>query len=66
MLPSQVLEQADVLDYYVMDVANSYEQYQRQQSEAKQTGKPAPVSLSVEQMNSMLERVKNVSKVSKR
>lgn len=49
-----------------MDVAYSYEQYQRQQAEARQTGKPAPVSLSREQMNTMLERVKNDSKASKR
>lgn len=66
LLPSQVLTQADTLDYYVMDVAHSYEQYQRQLAEAKVSGKPMPANLTVDQMQNMLERVKNDSEASKK
>jgi len=49
-----------------MDVAHSYEQYQRQLAEAKVSGKPMPANLTVDQMQNMLERVKNDSEASKK
>jgi len=58
-LPSTVLRQGDTLDMYVMDVALAWEQYVREREDAKSKGLPNPApKLSVEQMQTMLERVK--------
>lgn len=60
LLPSEVIQRADVFDMYVMDTALAWEQYCQQAAEARANGaaKPAP-NLSQEQMLKMLERVKN-------
>jgi len=59
LLPSQVLEQADTLDYLVMDIAQAYERYQREKSEARSRGQapPAP-DLPINTLQDMIERVR--------
>ena len=59
VLPSTVMSTADTLDYYVMDVANSYHQYQQGQAERKRSGQPPPApALSINKMQEMIERVR--------
>jgi hypothetical protein len=55
-LPSEVLERATVLDFRIMDVADSYLNYQRTIAE---TGRPPPPKLSIDQMQAMMDKVKN-------
>lgn len=59
MLPSQVLAQADTLDYMVLDVAVTYQRYLNDREQAKNKGQPPPApNLSVNKMKEMIERVK--------
>lgn len=60
LLPSAVLAQADSLDYYVMDVAQSYQRYVQQRAEAKGQGRPgpAPDNLTVNKMQDMIAKVR--------
>lgn len=59
LLPSEVIQRADVLDMYVMDTALAWEHYCREQAEAKSKGiaPPAP-KIAQDEMLKMLERVK--------
>lgn len=60
LLPSEVIQRADVFDMYVMDTALAWEQYCNQQAEAKSRGGPPPApKLSEGEMLKMMERVKN-------
>lgn len=59
LLPTTVLTQADSLDYYVMDVAISYQRYLQDKEDAKTPGRtPAAPNLSVNKMQEMIERVR--------
>ena len=59
LLPSEVLNRADALDYLVMDVSTSWQRREQDLAEAKSKGvaPPAP-ELSINTMQQMLERVK--------
>lgn len=60
LLPSQVLDQADTLDVYVMDLAIAYQNYQRAAAEAKAKGLPPPADhLPINKLQEMMERVRN-------
>lgn len=63
LLPTTVLSQADSLDYYVMDVAMSYQRYLQDKEDAKTSGRaPTAPNLTVNKMQEMIERVRgNVS-----
>jgi hypothetical protein len=60
LLPSQVMCQADALDYYVMDVAQAYQRYIQEREEAKHRGapSPAPSNLTVNKMQEMIAKVR--------
>lgn len=54
-----MLRDADVLDYIVMDVAQSWERYCREEAEAKAKGKPPPrPDLTINKMQEMLDKVR--------
>jgi len=59
LLPSQVLDLADTLDFLVMDVSLAYHRYEREKSEAKAKGMapPAP-DLPLNTLQEMVERIK--------
>ena len=65
-LPSVAIRTADTLDLFVLDVARSWENFQREQAEAKQNGKPQGHDIPVNTLQEMVERVKNGSKKDKR
>jgi hypothetical protein len=50
-----VLERATTLDFRIMDVALSYENYQRYIAE---NGRPPSPKLSIDQMQAMMDKVK--------
>lgn len=58
LLPSQVLEQADTLDYLVMDVAISWHRAQQEAAETG-SGQKAVPNLPVNKLQDMIERVRN-------
>ena len=60
MLPSAVLDQADALDYYVMDVSMAYQRYLQDRADAKAKGlpPPAPSNLTVNKMQEMIAKVR--------
>lgn len=59
VLPTEVLAKADTLDYYVMDVAMSYQRYMQDKEEAKTSGRaPTAPNLTVNKMQEMIERVR--------
>ena len=59
LLPSQVLDQADTLDFLVMDVSLAYQRYEREKADAKSKGvaPPAP-NLPLHTLQDMVERIK--------
>lgn len=59
LLPSEFIRRADTMDLVIMDLACSYQRYRQEQEESKQKGVPVAPKLSIEQMKSMMERVKN-------
>jgi len=59
LLPSEVIQRADVFDMYVMDTALNWEQYCQREAEAKHKGVPVTPDLSQDQLLKMMERVKN-------
>ena len=65
LLPSEFIRRADTVDLYIMDLACSYTRFQQDQAEAKSKGlAPPSAQLSIEQMQSMMERVRNDYKIS--
>lgn len=59
VLPSQVLSQADSFDYYVYDVALSYQSYQQQKEMARQGKGHLPVpNIAQEKLQDMIDRVR--------
>lgn len=56
-LPSELLAQANTIDYYVMDNAIRYEQEQKRKASGK-AGAKAPPNLTPEQMQAMLAKTK--------
>lgn len=62
LLPSEVLKRSDTLDFMVMDAACAYENYQRAQAEARQSGRPVMPNLKVNELQEIMERHKNVNK----
>lgn len=59
LLPSQVLKEADTLDFTVMDVTLSYERYQTEREEAKSNGAAPPIpNIPVNTLQQMIERVR--------
>jgi hypothetical protein len=59
LLPSQVLRQADSLDLMVYDVAVSYDRYQREQAQRRESGLPPPnPAISVNTMQQMIDKVR--------
>ena len=60
VLPSQVLLHGDTIDYFVMDVAMAWHDYQHAKEDAKSRGlpPPAPRGLTVNKMQEMIERVR--------
>jgi hypothetical protein len=46
----------------VMDAACAYENYQRAQAEARQSGRPVMPNLKVNELQEIMERHKNVNK----
>ena len=57
-LPSEVVRRSDTLDLHVLDIARSWENYQREQQEAKHNGKPLSQDIPVNTLQEMMERVK--------
>lgn len=59
LLPSEIVRRADALDVLVMDVAVSWEQYQRDVQAAKARGlaPPAP-KMNQQELQAMLEKVR--------
>ena len=54
-----MLRRADTLDYIVMDVATSYQQYLRDKEEAKRKGvAPTAPNLPLNTLKDMMERVR--------
>ena len=60
-LPSEFVRRADTMDLYIMDIACSYQNYKQEQAQAASEGRTMAPKLSVEQMQSMIERVKHGS-----
>lgn len=59
LLPSEVLLRADTLDIMVADVVLSYEAWQREQQDAKNSGRaPRPPDIPINTLQAMLERTK--------
>lgn len=59
LLPSQIIQQADIFDLYVMDTAQAWQAYCYEQENAKTNGKaPVAPKLSQAEMLKMMERVK--------
>ena len=59
LLPSQVLDRADTLDYFVMDVATSYHRHQQEVADARANGRPAPApQIPINTLQEMIERVR--------
>ena len=58
-LPSEILARADTVDLLVLDVARSWENYQRAQSEASNSGRPMTPQIPINKLQDMMERVKN-------
>jgi hypothetical protein len=57
-LPSDIMNRADSLDYYVMDVAMSYHRQQQQQAEQAQGGVQPHANIPVNKLQEMIERVR--------
>jgi len=58
-LPSEVIAKGDTLDYYVMDVAMSYQHWQRERAEAKAQGRaPTAPAIPINKLQEMMERVR--------
>jgi len=57
-LPSEVVRNSDTLDLHVLDVARSWENYQREQQDARQNGRPGVPDIPVNTLVEMMERVK--------
>jgi hypothetical protein len=55
MLPSQVLGQATTLDFKIMDITDSFIQYQKY---IQDNGRPPPPKLSIDQMKALMDKVK--------
>ena len=60
-LPSVAIRTADTLDLFVLDVARSWENYQREQAESKSSGKPQEHNIPVNTLQEMMERVQGGS-----
>jgi hypothetical protein len=59
LLPSQVLSQADTLDFLVMDVVLAYDRYRSDQEEAKRTGRaPTAPNLPINTLQEMMNKVR--------
>lgn len=59
VLPSEFIRRADTMDLVIMDLACSFQRYQQEKTEAKSKGVPFAPKLSIEQMQSMMERTRN-------
>jgi len=62
-LPSEVLERATTLDLRVIDLSAKYARFQHEEMERQMNNKSAPKvkKLSREEMQAMIDRVKNRS-----
>lgn len=59
LLPSEVMLKADTLDLLVMDAAEAWHRQQRQELEAKHSGKPvAPQNIPVTKLKQMMDAVR--------
>ena len=59
MLPSQILDQADTLDYLVMDASMSWEIECRSNAEGRAQGKPPDRShIPVNKLQEMMDKVR--------
>lgn len=58
-LPSEILARADTVDLLVLDVARSWENYQREQADAHNSGRPATPQIPINKLQDMMDRVKN-------
>lgn len=59
VLPSEVMARADTLDYVVMDVAQTWHNYQQEKAMAKSQGRPPPAPpMPLNKLQDMMERVK--------
>jgi hypothetical protein len=59
LLPTEVLERADSLDYYVMDVSLGYQRYLQDKEEAKSRGvAPTAPEIPVNKLQEMIKRVR--------
>ena len=59
-LPSEVVQRGDTLDILVMDIALDWERHQREQAEAKHSGKPAPApKMTQSELKAMIDRVRS-------
>lgn len=64
-LPSQILESGNTLDLYVAEVAVGYENYMHKKASNKQNNQISS-NYSTEELQQMLNRVKNESKAGKK
>jgi hypothetical protein len=59
LLPSQVLAQADTLDFMVMDVVLAYDRYTQDKQQAQKMGcAPTAPDLPINTLEQMIERVR--------
>lgn len=58
VLPSEIMQKADTLDVYVMDVALSWQEYQQSLAEKNTANKQAP-HVPINKLQDMLAAVKN-------
>lgn len=57
-LPTQILASADSLDYYVFDVALSWNNYQHKKAYEKSSGKKEPPKMDRVTLEEMMKRVR--------
>jgi hypothetical protein len=58
LLPSEIIAKGDSLDYYILDAALSWHRQTEQKARAEVEGKPAPVSMPVNKLQDMLDKVR--------